>query len=105
MVVNVYDTATYPAPELTLLPAELRTVTAIPSYQVPQISVSLCKPEYLLPCDWLNSTPVLLNIPVDSAAAGVRYIHNWELIPTATALLLTHNSPDETKEMLQELRI
>lgn len=48
----------------------------------------------------LNSTPVLLNIPVDSAALGVRYIHNpgaFDLDGDSLAYKLTIPMTDRTE--------
>jgi gliding motility-associated-like protein len=79
-VVNVYDTVfTYPAPGTYTISCGItnrnRNTINLPG-ATDAISFFVQTRIFINSAIGLNSTPVLLNIPVDSAAAGVRYIHN-----------------------------
>lgn len=79
-VVNVYDTVyTYPAPGSYTISCGITNRnggTLNFSGATDQISFFVQTRIFVNAAIGLNSTPVLLNIPVDSAAAGSRYIHN-----------------------------
>mgnify|MGYP000462874915 CR=1 FL=1 len=79
-VVNVYDTVfTYPAPGTYTISCGItnrnRNTINLPAPS-DAISFFVQTRIFINSAIGLNSTPVLLNIPVDSAATGVRYIHN-----------------------------
>lgn len=79
-VVNVYDTVfTYPAPGTYTIACGIVNRNAntinLPG-DTESISFFVQTTILINSALGLNSTPVLLNIPVDSAAVGVRYIHN-----------------------------
>lgn len=79
-VVNTYDTVfTFPAPSTYTISCGIINRNAntinLPA-PTDQISFFVQSRLYINASIGLNSTPVLLNIPVDSAAVGTRYIHN-----------------------------
>lgn len=79
-VVNVYDTVfTYPAPGTYTISCGIvnrnRNTINLPG-ATDAISFFVQTQILINSAIGLNSTPVLLNIPIDSAAAGTRFIHN-----------------------------